>query len=97
MSGKIRHKRGKHTVQSKRKVDRSSRPSTPPQQPAVAQIKKSVSSTEEPLPAASVPATTAKPQVVRYPYISAELRTIGILAVVMLAILVVLALVPLPF
>ena len=97
MSGKIRRKRGKHSAQGKRKIDRSSHPTIRPQQPAAAQINESVSSTKMPLPVASVPAPMAKTQAVRYPYISTELRTIGILAVIMLAILIVLAMVPLPW
>ena len=97
MPGKMRRKKGKHSAQSKRGVDRSHHPTMISHQSAVAQIKEPVSSINMPLPSASVPAPTAKPQAVRYPYISAELRTISILAVIMLAILVVLALVPLPW
>ncbi len=97
MSGKTRRKRGKHSAQSKRKIDRSNHPTALPQQPAVAKINEPVSPIKIPLPSASVPAPMAKPQAVRSPYISAELRTIGILAVIMLVILIVLARVPLPW
>ena len=97
MSGKIRRKRGKHSAQGKRKIDRSSHPTMLPRQPAVAKINEPVSSVKMPHPSAGVPAPMAKPQAVQYPYISTELRTIGILAVIMLAILIVLALVPLPW
>ncbi len=97
MSGKARRKRGKRSAQGKRKIDSSSHPTMLPQQPAVAQINEPASSAKMPHPSASVPTPTAKPPAVQYPYISTELRTIGILAVIMLIILIVLALVPLPW
>ncbi|MFC1939536.1 hypothetical protein ACFLXO_02480 [Chloroflexota bacterium] len=97
MPGKTRRKKGKHSAQGKRKVDGSRQAVTLSQQPAAAKGNEPVSSTKMSPPSASVPAPAAKPQGVRYPYISAELRTISILAVIMLVILVVLASVPLPW
>jgi len=85
MSGKSRRSRGKHAVHGKRKKGKL-RPQVIVAQPqAVTQAEESVSSTKT--------ATPAAPVVVKYPYILTELRRIGILAGIMLAILIVLALV----
>ena len=75
-------------LQSKRKKDRqlSSVPVTPPL--AVTRTDKPVAAT----PSAHTPAPKRAPGAVRYPYVVAELRRIGILAGIVLAILVVLAL-----
>ncbi|MFC2004154.1 hypothetical protein ACFLUK_01245 [Chloroflexota bacterium] len=97
MPGKARHKRRKYSFQSKREKDRSSRPIIPAGQPALAQTNESVSSPNVPLTSAGVPTPMAKPAAARYPHIAAELCTISILAGIMLIILIVLALVPLPW
>ncbi|MFC1985109.1 hypothetical protein ACFLT4_02055 [Chloroflexota bacterium] len=97
MPGKTRRERRKHSAQGKRRIDGASRQPVFAQQPAVAQIEESVSPPNMPLPSAGVPTPMAKPEAVRYPYIATELLTIGILAVIMLVILIVLALVPLPW
>ena len=92
MPGKSRRKRGKYSIQSKKK-GRPSRPRLLVQQPAVAQTREPVPSPDISAPSASVTAPTAKPIAVQYPYIATELRTIGILTGIMVIILVVLALV----
>ena len=97
MPGKSQRRRGKHSTQSKKRKSRPSRPAVLVQQQALAQTHESVSSPEASVPSASVPTPMAEPASVRYPYIASELRTIGILAGIMLIILVVLALVPLPW
>ncbi len=89
MPGKSRRRRGKYSIQSGKKKGRSSRPTILAQQPAVAQTREPVSSPDVSVPSVSV----AKPAAVRYPYIATELWTIGILAGILLAVLVVLALV----
>ena len=93
MPGKSRRRRGKHSFQSKKKKGRPYRPAIVAQQPAVAQTHEPVSSPSVPLPSASVPSPVVKPAAIWYPYIATELRTIGILAGIMLIVLVVLALV----
>ena len=75
-------------LQSKRKKDRPHSSATVSQQPVVTQTAKPVAST----PLASAPARKTAPDTVRYPYVVAELRRIGILAGIMLVILTVLAL-----
>ena len=93
MPGKSRRRKGKYSPPTKKKKGRSSRPTILAQQPAVAQTHESVSSPKVPAPSASVPTPMVKPTAVQYPYIAAELRTIGILAGITLIVLVVLALV----
>jgi len=63
------------------------------QRQAVAQTYKPVPQPKAPAPSVSAPTPITTQTVARYPYIIAELRRIGILAGIMLAILVVLALV----
>ncbi len=82
-----------HPPQSKKGKGRRSRSVTVTHQQPVAQSNKPVSRPEVSAPPVSVPAPVPPQIVVQYPYIVTELRTIGILAGVMLAILVVLALV----
>ena len=93
MSGKSRRERGKHPPQSKKRESRRRFLATVAQQQAVAQTYEPVSRPNVPAPSASVPAPMAKLAAVRYPHIATELRTIGILAGIMLIILVILALV----
>jgi len=92
MPGKSRRKRGKYSIQSKKK-GRPIRPSPPAQQPAAAQTHEPVSSPDVSTPLANVPSPATKPIAVHHPYIATELRTISILAGIMVAVLVVLALV----
>ncbi len=82
-----------HPPRSKRGKGRRSRLVTVAQQQAVTQSYKPVPRPEVSAPSVSVPTPMPTQTAVRYPYIVTELRTIGILAGVMLAILVILALV----
>ena len=97
MPGKSRHRKGKHSPQSKKRESRRRFLATVAQQQAVAQTYEPVSRPSVPAPSASVPTPMVKLAAVRYPHIATELRTIGILAGIMLIILAVLALVPLPW
>ncbi|MFC1933025.1 hypothetical protein ACFLXU_05300 [Chloroflexota bacterium] len=96
MPGKSRRKR-KYSIQSKKRKSGLDRPTVLAQQPAVAPTHEPVSSPDVSVSSAKVPAPMAKPATVQYPYIATELRTIGILAVIMLIVLIVLASVPLPW
>ncbi len=82
-----------HPPQSKRGKGRRSHSVTVTHQQAVAQSYKPAPRPEVPAPSVSVPTPMPTQTAVHYPYIVTELRTIGILAGVMLAILVILALV----
>ena len=93
MSGKSRHGRGKHSPQSKKGESRRHHLATVVRQQAVAQTYEPVSRPAVSAPSASVLTPMAKLAAVRYPHIGTELRTIGILAGIMLLILVVRALV----
>lgn len=90
MPGKSRQK---HQSQSKKKKRRRGSSAIAAQEPAVSQIYEPVSEPVVSAPSASVVTPKAKQTTARYPYIVTELRRIGILAGITLAILVVLALV----
>ena len=92
MPGKSRRKR-KYSIQSKKGKDKLSHTTMLVQQPAVAQTHEPASSSDVSIPSAKVPTPMAKPAAVQHPYIATELRTIGILAGIMLIVLAVLALV----
>jgi len=87
MPGKSRHGRKKHSFQSKKGKSRRSSPPVVTQQQPVSQTYKPVA------PLVSAPAPVSMQTATQYPHILNELRRIGILAGIMLAILVVLALV----
>ncbi len=91
MSGKSRRGRGKHSIRHKRKKGRLTSPVVMTQR-AVTQVEEPVSPPEAPVLSVKT-STPAAPIAVKYPYILTELRRIGILAGIMLAILIVLALV----
>ncbi len=83
---------------SQRKLSRSKRRKgwqgfSATQQQAVAQTREAVVPPGVSVPVASVPTPMATQTPAHYPYIVAELRRIGILAGIMVAIIVVLALV----
>lgn len=90
MPGKSKHKRGKYRPQSKKGKSRQRFTTTTAQQPAVVESSEPVSSPATPAPRVSAPSLSAKPTITEHPYIATELRTIGILAGIMLMILVVL-------
>lgn len=92
MSGKSRHGRRK-LPRSKRKRERQGTPAAGAQQPVVAQVHKPAPPPEAPAPRVSAPSTVATLAATRYPYITAELRRIGILSGAILIILIILALV----
>jgi len=92
MPSRSQRRRGKYSVQGQKRKGKPVRPTLPEGQPAAAQVG-AVASSEVPLPSASSPVPAVEPAAVRHPYITAELRTIGILAVVVLIILAVLVLV----
>ena len=93
MPGKSRRGRGKRLPLSKKRKSRRHFLAPVAQQQAVAQTYEPVSRPSGSAPLASVPIPMAKLAAVRYPHIVTELRTIGILAGIMLIILAVLALV----
>ncbi len=93
MPGKSRHRKGKHLPQGKRRKSEQHFLATAAQQQAVAQTREPVSPIGVSAPSASVSTPMAKLAAVRYPHVAIELRTIGILAGIMLIILIILALV----
>ena len=89
MPGKSKRKKGKHHP-SKKGKSRQRFAATTPQQAAITETLESVAPAKVSAPSESVPTPVAKPPITRYPYIATELRTIGILAGIVLIILVVL-------
>ncbi|MFC1958517.1 hypothetical protein ACFLV6_01160 [Chloroflexota bacterium] len=93
MPGKSRSRRGKYSIQSKGKKSRPNHPAVAAQQQTVARAHEPAPLTNVSASSAEIPTPMVKPAAVSYPYIAAELRTIGILAGIVLIILTVLALV----
>ena len=99
MPGKSRYAKGKHPSRTKkeksrRRVDleRQGSSATDAQQSAVAETYQPVSQPRAPAPQTTRPNPMATLTAARYPFIATELRRIGILAGIMLAVLIVLAL-----
>ncbi len=92
MPGKPRHRKGRRFPQSARGKPGLGQSATVARQPAVVQTQEPVVQPKATVASASPPAATAKPAAVPYPYVTRELRTIAILAGVMLVILIVVAL-----
>jgi len=84
-----RKSRRSKVLQSKRKQLRQQLPATPDSPPAATQP----AGPAVTAPPASRPASKTALATPRYPYVTAELRSIGILSGIILAILIVLALV----
>ena len=90
MPGKLRRR---HPSRGKKKKRQQPSSVTAAQQQAVAQVYKPASQPKVLAPSASIPTPMAAQTAARYPYIVTELRRIGILAGIILAILAVLVLV----
>lgn len=90
MPGKPRHDR--RLSQSKKSKAKHRSEVAVAHQPMAAQPRKLAAHADTSAHPASAPTTRAASPVSRYPYITAELRRIGILAGIMLGILIVLAL-----
>jgi hypothetical protein len=93
MPGKSRHDRRKHSFQGKKKKGRRNPPGVVAQRQAGIQIDKPVAPPIVAAPSVSAPTPMPVLTAVWHPYILSELRRIGILAGIILAILVVLVLV----
>jgi hypothetical protein len=87
MAGKSRRARGRHSQLSKKRKKKRTTTFTARQQPAVAPTYKPAAPAEVAAPQVKEPT----PAVARFPHITAELRSIGIIAGILLATLVVLA------
>ena len=93
MPGKSRRGHSKQLSQSKKKKSRVSPSTIAVQKSAVASTPGPVAASKVAAPATSASTPIRKPIAIRYPFVTVELRRIGILAGIMLVILVVLALV----
>jgi len=93
MPGKSRRSKRKHSFQGKRKRSGHGSLAISARQMPVSQDYEPVSKPEVSAPSPAVPTPTTAVATLRYPYITSELRRIGILTGIILVILVVLALV----
>ena len=89
MPGKLRHGKGKHPYHSKKSRAKRHGAMPLPQQ-GVADTPQPAAAIRTP-PSSGVSASPAKSRTLQYPYITAELRRIGILAGIIIVILIVLA------
>lgn len=92
MPGKSRHAKGKHPHHSKKSKIKQRQATMSFQQHVTAEAPKQKIYVDKSSPTA-VTASPVKVRTALYPYITGELRRIGILAVIILVILIVLALV----
>jgi hypothetical protein len=88
MAGKSRRKRAKQT--QRRKIEARQRSTAAIRVPGTPRPGEPAAHTEAPAPPVAVPNQPTITQAIRHPYIVAELRTIGILAGIMMIILIVL-------
>lgn len=93
MPGKARRRKVKYSAPKKKKKERISHPTVLFEKPEVTETRKPVSSPSISAPVASTHEPMPKPALIQHPYISNELRTISILAGIMLVILIILAVV----
>jgi len=93
MPAKSRSQRSKQSGQSKKGKGGAKRPGVPAPSPVKTAMEKPASPAETTVPVAVAAAPLARPVSVSHAYVTKELRTIGILSVIMVAILIVLALV----
>jgi hypothetical protein len=91
MPRKSRKRRGKYAYQDKKRTQAPAVTTT--ESPVAAHTDKPATPPPETAPPVSVPTPAPTPIVARYPYIGGELRRIGILAGIMIAVLVILSLV----
>jgi len=91
MTPKSRRKRGKQPPSRKGKSRQHT--TTAARVPAAREAAKSIARPDVPPPPATTPRQSTRPQIIQHPYVAGELRTIGILAGIMLIILIVLYLV----
>ena len=91
MPGKPKHGKGKYSFQSKKKKAKPGPASRIAQQPVTIQTEESAPQPSAPTPSIHTPPAMVIPTAARYPFIAIELRTIGVVAGIMLAVLILLA------
>ncbi len=92
MPGRAQHSKGKHTTHSKKRKDRRSHPSKVSQQQSVS-LTNEVAAPPKKIDTPLTGVVTPPPTAVKSPNLLIELRRVGILAGIMLAILLALVLV----
>jgi hypothetical protein len=89
MTGKSRRKRGRQSTSKKMRGQQH--PSAATRVPAAPPPSEAATQPEATSPPAAIPPRpSVRPQTIQFPYITTELRTIGILAGIMLCVLIIL-------
>jgi hypothetical protein len=91
MPSKSRRKRGKHSFQGKKKKGMLTHVPTTAEQPVATQTYAPAAPSPTTAPPASAPTPTSQTAVAGYHYVPSELKRIGILAGIMIAVLVILS------
>jgi hypothetical protein len=90
MPGKSRHGKGRHPHYSKKSRAKQRQGATVLPQHVISDTSRPVTTASTP-PPSDASSSPAKPKAIQYPYITSELRSIGILAGIIIVILIVLA------
>jgi hypothetical protein len=88
MPSKSRRKRGKHSQAKRRKGKLTFAPVTA-EQPRASQTQVPV--TPSPVAAAAISKPLPKPTTVSYPYVASELKRIGVISAILVAVLIILS------
>ncbi len=91
MSSKSRRKRGKHSFQDKKRKGKLTSASIATEAHVVTEPHAPATSPPASAPQVSTPAPKIAPATSEYPYVASELKRIGILAAIMLAVLITLS------
>ncbi len=91
MPSKSRRKRGKYSFQGKKRKGKLTPVSKTAEQAVTTQTHVPAAPSPTTAPPAGAPTPTSKPAVTGYPYVASELKRIGIIAGIMVAVLVILS------
>ena len=91
MPNKSRRRRGRYSFQGKKKKGKRTPALTTTEQPVATQTYERATPSPVTAPPAGVLTSTPRAAAVKHPYVASELRRIGIIAGIMLAVLVILS------
>jgi hypothetical protein len=91
MPSKSRRKRGKHSFQAKKRKGKLTPVPKTVEQPVTSQTATSATHAPVTPPPAGAPVVASTPAVARYPYVTSELKRIGIIVAIIIAVLVILS------
>ena len=91
MAGKSRRRQGKYAYEDKLRKSKQIPTSAISEEQVATQVPKAAAATPALVPATSVPHPKPTPAIAKHPEVTGELRRIGIIAGIMLAVLVILS------